>query len=152
MKTANAVVQPDRCACSDRTGEAAARGRDLLLDLLRKFGNWEFAPSQARINNTDELPTWEWDADQAAAAAATDPTWHSADGTRYEALFVTDTGATYGRIGPAPRAEIPNAENLFGASRPAPSRSTNDPFIPGDIKGNTEQKFEGFAVQGHARA
>lgn len=44
-----------------------------------------------------------------AARAAADPTWHAADGTRFEALYVAPSGTAYGRRGAAAAWPAPDA-------------------------------------------
>lgn len=69
----------------------------------------------------DELPEVDLNAvdnDEERAKLARlgdeDPVWRSADGERYDALFVLPDGTAYGRFGEAPLMERPTEENDFG--------------------------------------
>ena len=89
------------------------------------FGeDWEFAPTQ--LDAVPVVPAGEFvpvdlaamsesDWQQAYENAMNDPLWYAESGERYEALFITESGAVYGRLGPAEGHPIPNAENEFGA-------------------------------------
>lgn len=132
---------------SGETGPITYRERDPILIALQSAGNWELAPVQATLHDPNDEWNDEWGltSEQAAALAEADMTWYSADGTRYEALFVTDTGVTYGRRGAAPHANPPTEADSYGASadHPPPDDEMGEDDEPEDETEplKTEQKI-----------
>lgn len=127
-----AMVYTTACAEED-SHDASTENIDLIpqqddpvLASLRNSGAWERTPTPARIDNTDvdhdDVFAYTPDQrEQALELARGDATWYSRDGQRYEVLYVLPDGATYGRLGPAPNAPVPEPSNDFGAEEGAPA-------------------------------
>ncbi len=111
-------------------GSRDAKNDDPILKSLAAAGNWELAPSQAKLTveapppQFDEMSDTELEALKKQAEA--DPAWYAEDGERYDALYVTDGGVVYGRRGPAPEAKVLGEKDDYGAFHGLPSPPPSD--------------------------
>lgn len=117
---------------------------------LEQSGEWELADRQVQVADPKD---WQGDVAFDMTDEEREVLYQSTldtspfirnNGERYEALYVTGDGTTYGRIGPAPDMPVPTEENDFGAWE-----GTNPDGIPDE---DEDDQGDGKGVQAASAA
>lgn len=104
---------PESAELDEAVGAAPWR---LTVDQLSLPEGFEPAANPVRLKPAGDSSV-EQDLDQSAAEGTEpveDPSWHAADGTRYEAMLVLEDGTAFGRRAAPPSFPEPGPSNAYG--------------------------------------